>query len=263
MSLPGNKPRVSAPGCDDAPVVKADLGLAERPIQLIHPYYENPLRLAWLVNHLMGLSRPVRDALTVLIVDDGSPHRPIVPAALEPLCERGIGVRAWRIKVDVRWNWLAARNIAMHHAKPGWCLLTDIDHTVPAETFTTLLRGRFNPEAIYRFSRRERSGEKINPHPNSWWLTRDMFWRIGGYDEALSGHYGTDGEFRRRAAKTAPIFILEDELERWEFHEDSSTTIYKRKQPEDRAGVAKLVRARGADWQPRHLSFPYEELKIG
>ncbi len=41
------------------------------------------------------------------------------------------------------------------------------------------------------------------PHPNTWLLTTDLFYRIGGYDERFSGFYGTDGEFRNRVQRTA------------------------------------------------------------
>jgi hypothetical protein len=32
-------------------------------------------------------------------------------------------------------------------------------------------------------------------------MTRAMYDRIGGYDEALAGNYGTDGDFARRAER--------------------------------------------------------------
>ena len=90
-----------------------------------------------------------------------------------------------------------------------------------------------------------------------------MFWRVGGYDETLSGHYGTDGDWRRRCAATARMQILEDRLIRQEHDGDSSTTRYLRKQPED-AQVKHLVAARGTHWRPKTLSFPYHEVtRIG
>jgi glycosyl transferase family 2 len=253
--------RVSAPGCDDAPVIDIPITHAPRSIQLIVPYYRNPLMLTKQVNHWMGLPEKVREALTVIIVDDGSPVQRLEPETLSFLKDRGIGVKAYRITVDVRWNWLAARNLAMSKAKDGWCLLTDIDHMVPDATFDTLLKGAFDEDTIYRFSRVEHGGETLKPHPNSWWMTKAMFWKVGGYDEALAGKYGTDGEYRRRCAKTAPIRIMTAPLVRWEFHLDSSTTAYARKQPEDR-GVSALVKARGSDWAPKVLSFPYQELPL-
>jgi len=180
---------------------------------------------------------------------------------------RGIDVdfdrRLFRIEVDVRWNWLAARNIGAHRALSEWVMLTDIDHILTAETFDRLVYGVHLQHLIFRFSRREYGTQQpIHPHPNSWLMTKRMYWKVGGYDEALSGYYGTDGDYRRRCAATAPIRILTDELIRREHDGDSSTTHYRRKQPED-AAVKEIVRKRPRQgWKPKTLSFPYHEVKL-
>jgi hypothetical protein len=114
---------------------------------------------------------------------------------------------------------------------------------------------------IYGFSRKEYSGEPIPPHPNSWLMTRALFWKIGGYDEKLSGHYGTDGDWRRRMALKAPIHILSDRLIRHEYQADSSTTAYLRKQPQD-AEVKRIIAKRGKHWKPLTLSFEYAEVPL-
>jgi hypothetical protein len=260
----GKRKAVSAPGCDDAPVIEikrlADDWLAvPKPLTLIMPYYENPLTLAAHLERWHGWSSAARAHIKAFIVDDGSPVNPAESVLKTVDCP--IPVRLFRIDVDVRWNWLAARNLAFHLADDAWNVVTDIDHIIPPETAEALIWGDHNPRAIYRFSRQEHTGEDIAPHPNSWFLTREMYWRIGGHDEALSGHYGTDGEYRRRAAKTAPIRIMTDKLIREEFVGDSSTTRYLRKQPQDRA-VASIVAARGKDWKPKVLSFPWHEVVL-
>jgi hypothetical protein len=125
-----------------------------------------------------------------------------------------------------------------------------------------VIYGVHDPGVIYGFRRYDAKSDgaiEIPPHPNSWLMTRAMFWKVGGYDETLSGHYGTDGDWRRRCAKAAPIKILRDVLLRYEYVEDSSTTRYLRKQPED-AVVKRLVQARGHGWRPKTLSFPYHEV---
>lgn len=225
-------------------------GASPKPITVVHAYYENPRMLR---RQLANWRSMGDDGLRVIVVDDGSPDHPATEV-LKP--KPALDVSLYRIEVDVRWNWLAARNLAMHEAREGWCLLLDMDHMVPPETFRALTLGRHDPRCIYRFSRIDFDGSRLPPHRNIWFMTREMFWRVGGYDEALSGYYGTDGEFIRRAAATAPLRLLKEHVVRHEYLEDSSTLRYRRKQPED-AAVHRLVAARGRHWAPRSLTFPW------
>jgi hypothetical protein len=259
LKMADKAPPISAPGCDDAPVVGIPEAGRSKPVTLIMPYYENPLTLAEHVRRWSAFPTLLRLRLRAIIVDDGSPNKP-AETVLRGL-ETPFPVRLARIEEDVRWNWLAARNLGFSLAPEGWCVVTDIDHHLTEATAQALVTGAHDPRVIYRFSRREAGGEAIPAHPNSWFMTRAMFWNVGGYDEALSGYYGTDGEYRRRAVEVAPIRIMTDELVREEFARDSSTTRYLRKQPEDRA-VYNIIRARRPGWQPKVLSFPWHEVQL-
>lgn len=250
--------RVSVPGCDDAPVVSVTMAADYKHVTLIYPYYENPLMLKRQLEHWRSLPVSYRERLSAIIVDDGSPDTPAVQVLADEAMP--FPVKLFRIEVDVRWNWIAARNLAMSKAS-GWCILTDIDHMVPEGTIYACLHGDHDPDTIYRFMRKEHTGETIHPHPNSWLMTTDMFWRIGGYDEAFSGHYGTDGEYRRRCVEAAPVRIMCNHLVRYEHVGDSSTVRYLRKQPED-AAVGRIIAARGPDWKPKTLTFAYHEVAL-
>lgn len=240
--------------CKDFPVVKVDRGESKN-ITLVVPYYENPETLRSQIERWGSYPRFLLDRLSVIVVDDGSMDHPIDSVAAPTSW-----MRLFRIDVDIRWNWLAARNIGFHHAKTEWVAVTDIDHAVPEETLASLVDGKHCHKCVYAFSRREHFGLKVHPHSASFFMTRDMFVnKIGGYDEALSGYYGTDGVFRRQIAKHAKIKILSDELIRYEYVMDSSTTKYLRKQPQD-AEVGRIVAKRGKDWKPRVLSYPYHEI---
>lgn len=242
--------------CEDLPVVSPAIGAEPKPVTIVIPFYENPDFLAQQIGWWRTFPADLRQYLSAIIVDDGSPTPAQVPSSGLPF-----PIRLFRIDVDVRWNWLAARNIGMQHATEGWCLVTDIDHVIPQSTASACVFGRHDSGVIYGFSRIEHSGAVLGPHPNSWFLTRSMFWKIGGYDETLSGHYGTDGDWRRRCAATAPMQILSDRLIRHEHVGDSSTRRYLRKQPED-AAVGRLIRARGKQWRPKTLSYPYHEVAV-
>lgn len=200
--------------------------------------------------------RPMRPHVSVIVVDDGSP----TPAYLPSLdVMRPFPMRLFRIEQDVPWNWLAARNIGAKYAETHWILLTDMDHVVPAPTLFSLVMGRHNTNVVYAFSRREHTGEPVAPHSASFFMTRAMFWKIGGYDERLSGVYGTDGLYRKRVQAIAPIQVLTDELIRYEFVEDSSVRTLERK-------TAAMARARMdriaslPSGPPLTLSFPYHEV---
>lgn len=249
---------MGAPGFDDAPMVMLPQRSEPRQITFVYPYYENPRFFAKQLELWKSYDASLQQYLKAIVVDDGSPTHPAA-AVLKPV-SMPFSVRLFRIGVDVRWNWLAARNVGMYHAH-GWCLLTDMDHMVPESTLRAVMYGKLRRDAIYRFSRREHTGEAIHPHPNSMLMTGTRYWDVGGYDEALSGHYGTDGDWRRRCAQTARIFTLPCQLERHEYREDSSTTTYQRKQPED-AGKKAIIARRGPGWRPRVLSFPYEEIAL-
>jgi glycosyltransferase involved in cell wall biosynthesis len=242
--------------CRDVPLVKPSHGEPKH-VTLIVPYYDNPeffrFQLDRWDQYVYG------EWLSVIVVDDGSPTHPAAEVVSDYAPPPTVNLRVFRIEVDVRWNWLAARNIGAEHAPDGWILLTDMDHVVPSATLDAVIHGEHDPGLIYAFARKEHTGQVIAPHSASFLLTRSLFWRIGGYDEGLSGYYGTDGDFRRRAAKQARFALLPSPLIRHEYQGDSSTRKYLRKQPQD-ARVRQLIDERERTGRPiKALTFPYHE----
>jgi hypothetical protein len=244
--------------CAGLPTVHIPQRLTPKDVTLVLPYYDNPQFLKQQIGWWSTVPGSLKAHLNAIIVDDGSPL-PAVDVLLR--VDMPFSIRLFRIEQDVRWNWLAARNIGLQHAADGWVLVTDMDHVAPVPTLEALIYGQHNPSVIYSLSRIEHTGEKIAPHSASFFLTRKMFWNVGGYDEALSGHYGTDGDWRRRCAAVAPMAILTDRLVRHEYQGDSSTSTYLRKQPED-AAVKGIIAKRGPHWKPKVLSFPYHEVPL-
>lgn len=249
---------VGTPWCSALPVVDVPQRLVPKPVTIVMPFYMNDRFLQQQVNWWSTLSPALRSYLSAIIVDDGSPT-----AAADVLMRGGMPftIRLFRIEQDVRWNWLAARNIGFQHATDGWVLVTDMDHVAPASTLAALIYGSHNQKVVYGLSRIEHTGEKITPHSASFFLTKEMFWKVGGYDERMSGYYGSDGYFRRRLAATAPMAILSDRLIRHEYQGDSSTMTYKRKQPED-GRLRSLVESFPKGSKPTVLSFPYHEVPL-
>lgn len=220
-------------------------------VTLVVPYYNAPVFLDYQVQGWRDVPVDLWPWLSLILVDDGSQQ----PA---PVLDLPFRSRVFRIEVDVPWNWLAARNIGAHYAESPWLLLTDIDHVVPPETLRAAIFGQHDPAVIYGFSRREHTGAAVHSHSASFLMARSLFWRIGGYDEALSGVYGTDGAFRKRCAEFARFKILTDALVRHEYVADSSVDL-----PRKTDAMREARRKRFASVKPgppKTLTFPYHEV---
>jgi hypothetical protein len=90
-----------------------------------------------------------------------------------------------------------------------------------------------------------------------------VYWnKIGGHDESFSGFYGSDGDHRRRVEKTLQVITLPDELIRYEYVGDSSTTTYERKTRADLEHRQKVLNARKSGWKPKTLTFAYHEVAL-
>jgi hypothetical protein len=200
----------------------------------------------------------LKEALRVIVVDDCSPNFP----ARDAVVESGVMLTLYRTLVDVRWNWIFCRNLAMSKAQTDWRLMTDMDHVLPAKVLSSLLTMKLDERIAYRLSRVDAPKMvPYKPHPNTWLMTGALFDKVGGYDETFSGYYGTDGDFRRRVEKVAKIVLLPERMVRYERNviPDASTTTYTRKEDFDRANVQRIVAERKPGWRPKRLSFPYEQ----
>jgi hypothetical protein len=173
-------------------------------LQIIYPYYDNPQMLQIHFNFWRAYAPELWAHTKIILVDDGSPNHPLQGQLGDAPSEANI--EAYRIKQNVPWGQNGAHNLGMHVAEEGWCVSTDIDHVVPAATLRYLYETEFLEDTYYTFARQQQGQPKqvgYKRHPNSWLLTRDTFWRSGGYDEDFCGYYGSDSVFRRALDEVA------------------------------------------------------------
>ena len=218
----------------------------------------------------------IKAHLHIVVVDDCSPKGARLSA--KHVRETGVAsLRLYRLTKKKRWNWLACRNLGATQAATDWLLLTDIDHVVPAQTLQRVIAGELESRAVYRFKRVTApsvwpydvaAAAPWKTHNDSWLLTRAMFFdpAVYGYDERLSGCYGTSGEFKDRlfAAMSAHV-VLDEALVRYprEVIADASTPpeVYTRKNdPLNDADLTarKVARALVKGWKPLHGLIPHE-----
>lgn len=253
-----------------------------RDVTFIFPHFQNLGMLAEQQKIWASYPARLRQHLHVIVVDDCSPkgHR---PSHKSVVFNELASFRIFRLKDKKRWNWLACRNLGAKQATTDWLLLTDIDHAIPAETLARLIDGPLDAMNAYRFKRKTVTKPwpytldectDYKPHNDTWLLSKALFSYdrsgkfVKGYDERLSGCYGTSGEFKDRvfACMQAHVMLPEVIL-RYprEIIADASTspTVYTRKgdPANDRDLQARKERRnRIPNWRPLHGLIPWEEI---
>jgi len=233
------------------------------PTTLVLAYYDNADMLRVQYDAVRALSDRLRDQLSVVVVDDGSPNRPAFAEDLD-----GVGLQVYRVRKDIRWNQDACRNIGVRHAETNWVLLTDMDHLPTAKLWDQVLLREWDPHTAYTFRRVSAPDmTPYKPHPNSWLMSRRLYDEVGGYDERFAGYYGTDGDFRDRlVARATAVKQIKADLVRYPrtLVSDASTTTYLRKQPEDLPAIARIRQRRASlaseDQRPLRYRFKYDRV---
>ena len=167
-------------------------------ISLIHPFYNDEKRLELQVDNWMTWPDEICKLVDVTLIDDHS-DRPlkIDKKAWKKLRNKGLQVRIFRIENNLKWNTPGALNLGFTVAPKKWALTMDSDCFFDADNMRKLLF-TFRPrtDRIWKF-KRKRYG---TTEPKSWlennrWLpctmlmSKEIFFRVGGFDEDFTGHY--------------------------------------------------------------------------
>jgi hypothetical protein len=236
---------------------------------MVYSYYDNPHMLQEQIFNWMQYDEKMRNEVEFIITDDCSSIHPISEVFPFP---KELHCRVFRITKKVPWNWLACRNIGAYYAAGKWILLTDMDHTLQPQHAAKLMskiKAPMYSNYVYLFERIDApNNTPFKPHNDSFLMTKDLYWKIGGYDEELSGNYGTSGHYRRRAfAIAGGNERLHIPLTRYprEVIEDASTTEFERKTENGghKLGMHRILERKKSEKRENEiqvLSFSYEEL---
>jgi hypothetical protein len=241
-------------------------------LSLVMPYYMNPDMLALQFATWAEWSDKAKAQIEIVIVDASSPQPAVEVERPDGLPE----LRIFRVAEDRPWAQHAARNIGANEATAPWLLLTDMDHVLTAEYADALLKrlGQLDANTAYFLHRIEADtglptvsdAGDMKPHPNSFVMSKALYWRAGGYDEDYCGVYGTDGLFKSRLFAIAERgFLKKVPLVRYwrDIMPDASTTTLARKEgrtPGAKEAVAARKAAEGRTGQIATFLVPWERV---
>jgi hypothetical protein len=145
--------------------------------------------------NMRGYDEELRHFFKFIFVDDGSPKHPLDPP--EDIV-RDFDLKLFRVKKDILWNEMGARNLAMKHTK-GWAMLMDADFLLPPDQARVLMGLDAQQPTMYVPRARLVGTTKHYVHPpNLYIIHADTYWKCGGYAEEYAGAYGfSDVEFLR------------------------------------------------------------------
>jgi hypothetical protein len=230
-------------------------------IGFVYSYYNNLQMLQRQITEWTLYPEEIQKQLSICITDDCSE----IPIPLFLNYPKNIKTSIYKIEKKVAWNWLACRNIGAFELNTKWLFITDMDHLMSKESMIQLMNQikGLNTNLIYFFTREHASNHfPIGGHTNSYLMTREMYWKVGGHDEKYAGiYYGTTREFQKRAFSKAEgqrilniplsLFFTDD-------INDACTKELPRNKEKDQILMTKILRKKQ---KIKVLSFPYKKLK--
>ena len=157
-------------------------------------YYESPLML----KKQIEFWRNYPNGLKYIVIDDGSPTKP----AKDVLRNTDLDIELYRIEENIPWNIGGARNLLFTVCEDDWVLMMDIDHLMSLSGIDYIHSMPLDENCHYRFARfRPKEDRWIKPHRDTILVRRDDYWKVGGFDEDISGYYGGKSMFFKQLEK--------------------------------------------------------------
>ena len=235
-------------------------------ITYVYSYYNNPEMFKIQQNAWLSYDKKYAEQLEIIVTDDCSSKWKAEDNLLPDI--RSMNFRLFHIDEKVKWNWLEARNIGCYYADGKWILMTDMDHLVKRDVLSKLFKKLpgLDDTKVYQFERMKYDGLFYKHHNDSFFLTKELFWLCGGYDEDYAGYYGTSGKFRRRLYRTARAEATRFKdlsliLYGREVIPDASTTEFNRKEGRKKGELEKVrIWKKNNNRSIIHFKQPYHEV---
>lgn len=170
-------------------------------LTIFFPYYNNLIELKKNIYHYNDLSPKLKEKIEIFIVDDGS--NKIHALDILKTMNYNLNLTLYRINIDIPWNMPETNNLAFKFAKYDILLRTDIDNFIDEKNLLKIFDKNICDKNMYFFDRYlidlNNKKKKIKYHPNTYLISKQLFDKIGGYNESFSGNYGYDDiEFIKR-----------------------------------------------------------------
>lgn len=237
-------------------------------ISIVYSYYKNPHMLEWQLALWREYPKSLQESFEIIVVDDGSP---VGERAEEVVARVGCpvaGFRLFRVLVDLPWYQRGAHNLGLHHAMGDWLLWIDIDHLITSELLLVLLSREFDRDTHYSFERIHYLTKAAHhPHKETRFMHRELFEKLGGWDEAFCGHYAfTERAYSERIGKDYKSGIIAPPLEMVglspEFPDCRTKNLVRKEGRDDAAynEIKEWKRVNGVGIQM--LKLPWKEVKF-
>lgn len=174
-------------------------------LSIIFPYYRQPQML----KKQLDIWKTYDKDVEIILVDDGSNENESAENVIKNSDFLPKNFQLFKILIDLPWNHAAARNIGAKYAKSEWIVLMDLDHLLTNEELNKLYSISLSDDTVYDFQRKGfKSGNPKKKHTETRLLKKELYWRVGGYNETFSGAYGLS----RQAFVNNLNLLKQDEL---------------------------------------------------
>jgi hypothetical protein len=173
--------------------------------------YGQPLMLEKWWETIRGYDDEVLDQTRLVIVDDhGDP-----PAAIPDDIRAMLGCQLLRVRRQIEWNQMGARNLGVKEAQTPWVLMMDPDMVLEPTVAKRLVNflPKLRQGSLVKLLLRYTNDVLDNSSPNVYLIHKSDFLKVGGYDEDYAGHKGwSDVQFLHTLTGFKMAFLKKPDL---------------------------------------------------